>query len=309
MSVSEDGSSLNHTLLLVGYGSLMSGYGLLAERRGGRSRLIALSAFPLVLRNARRGLAKPSSHGNYLAMDLEPIDRSRPITGRPAIGAGNGGPGALGLVFDRRQAEAIARREEYRPEKFVELIALAEAARQPLGHFLLDIARRTRFDPLGYRRALFDLLGYTSPGYIFHPLPLEDGRVAIVAIGSGFEGSGDPSVRSRRAEYGIDRPLALAAALALPKPALDRADQLGYLAECLLGGMHGLEVADLVAQVATASEAGRELACSMAAAAAGEDRRFLIATSLTLAQYRQSFSGVRPAALRAFIEAAGEPAP
>lgn len=300
---------MNDALLVVGYGSLMSGYGLLAERRGGRGRLIALSAFPLVLRNARRGLAKPSGHGNYLAMDLEPIDRSQPITGHPTLREGNGALGALGLVFDRQQAEAIAWREEYSAEKFVELIALADAARLPLGHFLLEIARRTKFDLLAYRRALFDLLGYTSAGYIFHPLPLGDGRVAIVALGSGFEGSGDSAVRSRRAEHGIDRPLTLAEALARPGLGVDRAGQLGYLAECLLGGKHGLQVADLVAQVEGAAQARRELAYSTAAAGADEERRFLAATSLSVAQYRRRFSGMPPAAWRSFVEAAGEPAP
>ena len=31
----------NDTLLVIGYGSLLSGYGLLAERRGGGSKLVA----------------------------------------------------------------------------------------------------------------------------------------------------------------------------------------------------------------------------------------------------------------------------
>ena len=43
----------NRTLLVIGYGSLLSGYGLLAERRGGGSRLIARDAFAVRLRNAR----------------------------------------------------------------------------------------------------------------------------------------------------------------------------------------------------------------------------------------------------------------
>ena len=58
-------SGVNDTLLVIGYGSLLSGYGMLAERRGGKSRLIACDAFPVRLLNARRGLAKPSSHGHY----------------------------------------------------------------------------------------------------------------------------------------------------------------------------------------------------------------------------------------------------
>ncbi len=71
---------VNREILVVGYGSLLSGYGLLAERRGGASRLVARDVHPVVIHNARRGLAKPSSHGKYLAMDIEPVDRSVPIS-------------------------------------------------------------------------------------------------------------------------------------------------------------------------------------------------------------------------------------
>ena len=70
----------NREIFVVGYGSLLSGYGLLAERRGGASRLVARDVHPVAIHNARRGLAKPSSHGSYLAMDIEPVDRRVPIS-------------------------------------------------------------------------------------------------------------------------------------------------------------------------------------------------------------------------------------
>ncbi|MGH7905065.1 MAG: hypothetical protein ACREP6_00390, partial [Candidatus Binataceae bacterium] len=109
---------VNQSLLIVGYGSLLSGFGLLAERRPGRGRkLVAQAAFPVTLRNARRGLAKPSSHGDYLAMDLEPIDCMRPITGRAGLRAGADGIGALGLEFNISSIRVIAQREEYSPDK------------------------------------------------------------------------------------------------------------------------------------------------------------------------------------------------
>ncbi len=128
-------------------------------------------------------------------------------------GIGVDGIGAVGLVFDREWAELIARREEYDPAKFLELIALADAAGAGLGEFLLAIARRSAFDLLAYRIELCRLLGYTSPGYIFHPVPLADGRVAVAAIGSGYEGSGDPAVPSKRHELGMDRLLSMREAM------------------------------------------------------------------------------------------------
>lgn len=299
-SSSEDGETrapagasdrTNRTLLVIGYGSLLSGYGLLAERRGGGSRLVARDAFAVRLDNARRGFAKPSTHGHYLAMDLEPVHRGEPIMARAGLD-GAQGIGAVGLVFDREWAPLIARREEYEPPKFLELIARADAAGAGLGEFLLEIARRTAFDLLAYRTELRKLLGYTSPGYIFHPVPLADGRVAIAAIGSGYEGSGDPAVRSKRHELGMDRLLSMREAMAVRSFELDRAGQAGYFAECVLGGMHGLAVDDLMAELDLAADWGGELMRRFASAAPGELERFMRASSLDAARYRAQFPGV-----------------
>lgn len=285
---------VNQRLTVIGYGSLLSGYGLLAARRGARavnSRLIARKAFPVILENARRGLAKPSSHGDYLAMDLEPIDGTRPIRGHLGVkSTAVEGIGALGLEFDVSSAPLIARREEYDPDRFVALIGLAEAAGLPLGNFLYQIAERCGFELLAYRTALCAELGYSSPGYIFHPLPLEDGRVAIVAIGSGFEGSGDPAVRSRRSETGMDRLLTIAEALEVTTLALDREGQLGYFVECALGGVHGTGVGDLLGEADGGGWWRRRLGEIIRAVAKEEPARFLEATSIDEDYYRRNFA-------------------
>jgi hypothetical protein len=299
---------INQQLIVIGYGSLLSGYGLLAARRGARAanrRLIARRAFPVILENARRGLAKPSSHGDYLAMDLEPIDRTRPIRGRIATARKDGeGIGALGLEFAISAAPMIARREEYDPNRFLALIERADAAEALLGDYLYRIAERVGFDLLAYRTALRAELGYTSPGYIFHPLPLEDGRVAIVAIGSGFEGSGDPAVRSRRSETGMDRLLTMGEALAVRSLALDREGQLGYFVECALGGCHGIEVGDLLEAFDGRADGWRPRFAAMLRSAAGEERaRFLEATSLDEETYRRSFGAPNASLMRLIAEA------
>jgi hypothetical protein len=287
--VAATGKSPNATLLVIGYGSLLSGYGLLAERRGGKSRLVARGAEPVVLRNARRGLAKPSSHGSYLAMDIEPRDRGAPITAG-AAGATGDGIGALLLEFDRDAAPLIARREEYAPEHFVRLIEMADRARRPLGEFLLDIAREAGFDLLEYRRTLRAMLGYTSPGYIFHPVALEDGRAAIVAIGSGYEGSGDDAVISRRRECGMATLHSLPSSLGVATMPIDRGEQIGYFAECVLGAIHGLAVGDLMGGFDPESAWAQDLAACIAHAAAGETERFIEATSLDRTRYRRRFA-------------------
>jgi hypothetical protein len=284
-------TDLNKTLLYVGYGSLLSGYGLLAARRGGRSRLVAIDAEPAMVLNARRGLAKPSSHGNYLAMDIEPLDPGRPITARTGLGDANGsGFGALLLTFERSAAPLISRREEYDPGAFVRLLEHADHAGLRLGEFLLNFARDADFNLLKYREALHGLLGYTSEGYIFHPLPLEDGRVAIVAIGSGYEGSGDPEVISKRREYEIDHLHNFGSALAITSLELDRPGQIGYFAECLLGGMHGLVMGDLMSGFEPEAPWARDLARRVADVMAVEATHFLDATSLAAESYRARFA-------------------
>ena len=289
----------NARLLVLGYGSLLSGYGLMAERRGGRSRLVAIDAEPAIVGNARRGLAKPSSHGSYLAMDLEPVERTAPIVARAGLRRGAGGAnefGGLILTFERACAPMIARREEYEPAAFERLIAIADGTGASLGDFLMRLAEDTRFDLLEYRRGLREIVGYTSPGYVFHPVPISDGRVAIAAIGSGYEGSGDEAVVSRRREFGIDRMHSLGAALAITSLKIDRAGQIGYFAECLMGGLHGLAVGDLMAGIDANSDWGRELGEYLRAAAAGETGRFAAATALGAREYQERFgaAGIDP---------------
>lgn len=277
---------------------MLSGYGLLAERRGGASKLVACDAHPIAIHNARRGLAKPSSHGSYLAMDIEPAERGLPIT----AANGNGGIGGLLLTFDREYAPMIARREEYDPAAFERLIALADRASQPLGDFLMAIAAATRFDLLEYRVRLRAMLGYTSPGYIFHPIEIDDGRVAIVAIGSGFDGSGDPAIVSRRREFGMDRLLSLDESMRTQMPGFDRAGQIGYYAECVLGGLHGLGVSDLVSRCDAEEPSVRELAAHLGPIAEGERARFIEATSLDAARYDDRFSSRDNSSLAALLE-------
>lgn len=281
----------NQSLLVLGYGSLLSGYGMLAVRRGGGSKLVALHAEPAIVRNARRGLAKPSTHGRYLAMDIEPRDPAQPMTARAGLAESDGpGIGALLLTFDRSSAPLISRREEYDPAAFVRLIELADRAGLPLADFLLNIARETSFDLLAYRAALRKLLGYTSRGYVFHPVPLEDGRTAIIAIGSGYEGSGDPAVVSARRQFGIDRQHTFASALEVASFDLDKPGQIGYFAECLLGGMHGLAIGDLMEGFDPRAPWAIDLARRVDAIMAHETGHFLSATSLAETRYRELFS-------------------
>ena len=236
-------------------------------------------------------------------MDIEPVDRGAAITASATVG--ENGIGGLLLSFDRECAPLIARREEYDPDAFTRLIGLADRAGLPLGEFLMAIARETNFDLLAYRIALRTMLDYTSPGYIFHPIEIDDGRVAIIAIGSGFDGSGDLKIVSRRQQYKMDRLLSLDESMRTELPGFDRAGQIGYYAECVLGGLHGVDVGDLAAGFDAEAACVLELAAHLGPIASGERERFLEATSIDAVRYGERFSRQRTARIAALLKLAG----
>ncbi len=240
-------------------------------------------------------------------MDIEPVDSSLPITASTAADNRAGGIGGLLLTFDRESAPIIARREDYDAYAFERLIGIAERAGNALGEYLMEVASGTNFDLLAYRMALRSMLDYTSPGYIFHPIEIDDGRVAIIAIGSGFEGSGDPRIVSRRQQFGIDRLLSLEQSMRVGIPGFDRAGQIGYYAECILGGLHGLDAGDLAPRFDLDAGLVRELASHLGPLAAGERESFIEATSLDEARYAERFLSVtrRAPGLTALLELAG----
>ena len=300
--------SVNKAILVVGYGSLLSGYGLMAERRGGRSQLLARDAYPVIIENAARGLAKPSSHGQYLAMDLEPVDPTEPIKVR--IARGHGDPhqvGGLLLEFDAEWAAKISTREEYDSATFLRLLDITERAGKPLAEYLLAIAQSAAFNLDAYRRELCAILGYTSPGYIFHPVPLDDGRVAIAAIGSGFHSSGHEDVISKRREFNMAKLLTCGEALALTHLPMDLEGQIGYFAECLLGGIHGVAVGDLMASFDANADWTPALARLFHRAARGERERFMRATSLDERRYLDRFGDAPAPSLAPLLKLAPAP--
>jgi hypothetical protein len=85
---------------------------------------------------------------------------------------------------------------------------------------------------------------------------------------------------------------------------LDRDGQIGYFVECLLGGFHGLEVADLTRDLDP--ELHQKLIPRFHRVVDGERERFLIATSLDEPRYRGAFGDTPHAALHPFLEGASK---
>ena len=95
----------------------------------------------------------------------------------------------------------------------------------------------------------------------------------------------------------MDRLLSMREAMEVRSFELDRAGQAGYFAECVLGGMHGLAVDDLMSEFDLETDWGGELIRRFMLAAPGELERFMRASSLDDARYRAQFTGVAHACL------------
>ncbi|HEY6394732.1 MAG TPA: hypothetical protein VIX12_04885, partial [Candidatus Binataceae bacterium] len=104
----------------------------------------------------------------------------------------------------------------------------------------------------------------------------------------------------------MDRLLSLSEALEHERLSLDRQGQIGYFAECLLGGLHGIGVHDLLADFTPASSTARALAEFFSTGAQGEAQRFMRATSLKEPDYSENFGADPPdASLHPLLKLAG----
>jgi hypothetical protein len=104
----------------------------------------------------------------------------------------------------------------------------------------------------------------------------------------------------------MDRLLPLPEALAVNSFALDRSGQVGYLVECVLGGLHGLAVGDLIEEIAIGSELGSEVTQRLAATMPRERDLFMAATSLDDARYLRAFDGLAEVRLKDWFAQAGQ---
>lgn len=270
------------TSIVIGYGSLMSGYGLAMH-----GATDFAGGFPIFLENARRGFGKLARQGDRLAMVLDPIDPHAPIEAmvadddaRPALNA----VGALALSAAPDALLALSRREGYPTTSLQRLNQAAAVAHLGLAEFLRQILDAADGAIAAYRRRLLDIAGDTSPHYIPHPIPLADGRTALTFLAPGREGTGDARVVPVRCETGIADPLSAAQAWEIkPNPS-----QFDYFLACLLGQRHGIQMHDLAAHALPGDVVDR-LTARIAAEADDEESRLCAQLGLDRSGYAAIF--------------------
>jgi hypothetical protein len=265
---------------VIGHGSLMSGLGLSSS-----GTFQVRQACVVALAGCRRGFAKLSRYGDRFATDLEVS--KLPLAGRvvPPTTPPNGEVEALALTAPLDDLYRLAKREGYNPAAVQRLAELAQAQGSNLADFLWQMHAETGHDMVAYRRRLFALTGFTSPHYIPHPVRLADAGYALIFLAPGFEGTGSDAVISVRQETGIHTLLSTREAWQRKQ----NEDQLAYFLSCLLGGVHGIGMHDLLATVGEEPALATELTSRISQAMEKEKERFLTTTRLTPEEYRRSF--------------------
>lgn len=269
-----------HTLI-IGYGSLMSAFGLAASAEP----ILPTTAFPVLLHEVRRGFGKPARRQPRLAMVCEPIALDRTLTATANVHArppARDSIAALALSVGDYALGCVAEREGY-PRDAVERIR-----HNANGDFALALLRLWNHEPVGcdaYRRRLFDVAGITSPHYIPHPVRFGDGRVGVIFLAPGNEGTGDPDTPSSRVR---ENHLALLGATDAYR-AVPSSAQIEYFASCLLGEIHGLDLDDLWPKDPSC-ELAEGLHRALSIESALERQRFLAVTGLDPSHYAAIFA-------------------
>ncbi len=265
---------------VIGHGSLMSGQGLSFS-----GTLQVKAAGIVALPGCVRGFAKLSRYGDRFATDVE--SHHWPLTGRPIspTTVPNGEVEALTLTVSLEDFCRLVKREGYSPTAVQHLAIAAQEQKASLADFLWQVHEEAEHDRLVYRRRLWELTGFTSPHYILHPVRLADGSCAVIFLAPGFEGTGADDVISVRQETGIREVMNTREAWQR-KP---NDDQLTYFLSCLLGGVHGINIRDLLLPAKKEPSLGERLRKKLSHSLEEEQARFLAATSLSHEQYQRAF--------------------
>ncbi len=232
------------TELIFGYGSLMSYRGLFREKN-----TEILDVFRVRIKG-RRGFAKPSS-SNIICMDIDDFMlKGNTIKIDPQ-------PGSVeGLLIKIKQVNfpKYCRREGYfNGNKLITFSSDYEC----IGEALWALFQKSiDIDPIQsikeYRKNLKKAINYTSEHYIPHPLDLGDLGFAITFIAPGKYGTGNASLTSRKEERNISHLLDITDVL--KRKFLDKEAFLNYTLDCLYGGVHGINIRDIINLIPKDSE-------------------------------------------------------
>jgi hypothetical protein len=281
-------------VIVIGYGSLLSGLSLQPF-----GRLQVRSAARVVLLNARRGFGKFSQTGDHFAVVLDPVHGEQPIEARVLAADAPPGdaPEGIALQVQPNDLARLGDREGYSGGAVRRLRDEASRAHQDLPTFLWVLLSEAG-SVAAFRQHLFQLVGYTSPHFIPHPVPLGGSHFAITFLAPGREGTGSARVVPVRIRTGNESVMTIVETWRR-KP---QHTQLVYFVSCLLGSVHGIALGDILAPLAEDAELCTRVRTAVSAESRRELARFLNTTGLDHAAYWEAFGPPNQAVRRSGLE-------
>jgi hypothetical protein len=224
-------------------------------------------------------------YGNRFATDVE-LSRL-PLQGRWVLPQTSqpGGIETLALSVSLDDAYRLIKREGYQPGAAQKLARLGQERGRGLADFLWQVQTEAGHDVVGYRRRLFELTGYTSPHYIPHPVRVDGDETALIFLAPGFEATGSDAVISVRQQTGV-RTVMSTGQTWQHKP---NEEQLSYVVSCVLGGVHGVSIDDLLPRLGDDPRLIADLTERLQPEIETEVPRFLETVGLSAEQYRSAF--------------------
>ena len=238
------------TEMIFGYGSLMSYRGLL---RSVKERIKMLDAFRIQIKG-KRGLAKPAFH--KFCMDIDDfILEGSTIENQVDQGYIEG----LLVEITQNNFPEFCTREGYtRGNKLITYSSNFSNIGEALWKLFQESMRNNYSKSLKiYRKKLKANLGYTSKHYIPHPLEIKNLGYAITFIAPGKFGTGNGNLKSRKTEENISYLMSLNEVLG--RRDVNKNELLNYILECLYGGVHGINVRDIIDLISANFEFLREV--------------------------------------------------
>ena len=277
------------TELIFGYGSLMSFRGLYRNWNGITENIRILDAYRVHIKG-QRGFAKPSSR-NIICMDIDNFEfKGSLIKIRPRQGYIEG----LLIKINQNYFPEFSRREGY--TKGNELITYSSDYNS-IGEALWNLFQYSIVDNdsnqsiTEYRNNLREKINYTSIDYIPHPLELKNLGYAITFIAPGKYGTGNtfqPSQKEQESISGL-----MNANDVLQRNGVNKNEFLEYLLQCIYGGVHGINVHDIIDLIPEDSELLKCLQKDLTEESINKEKRQFAHTIFSsLERYEQKFGNL-----------------
>lgn len=238
------------TELIFGYGSLMSFRGLYRNGLGILKDINILNVFRAQIK-AHRGFAKPSYKKIY-CMDIDNFElKGSVIRNELEQGYIEG----LIIKINQRDFPVFCNREGYTKGNKLKnyasnYISLGKALWNLFQECIVDNDSNQSITE--YRKNLREQIEYTSIDYIPHPLELENLGYAITFIAPGKYGTGNAYQPSRKKQNGISG--LMNANDVLKRNDVIKNEFLEYTLDCLYGGVHGINIRDIINLIPEESE-------------------------------------------------------